>query len=317
MMMRLRRHPAVHFIVAGAAIFAATRWIEPPSGVLGANDPHRIVIGAAQIESLRARERMRGGLPDDGGLDALVEAAAVDEMLYREALARGLDDDDAVVERRLVQDMRFLADDPQRDDAALLRQAEALGLQSGDPVIRRRLIQKMRFALIAESRLPEPTDDEVRRFFEQHGGEFAEPPRVRLSHIFFGGAEAENKAATALAELKAVGAGAEAAGAYGEPFLAGSELPPAAERGLAKLFGDEFARACMSLPAGRWSAPLRSAHGVHLVWIRQREAGASPSYEMVRERVRRRLEAERAAAALNAGIAELRAAYRIEVAADR
>lgn len=58
------------------------------------------------------------------------------------ALADGLDHGDAVIERRLLQDMAFLGytGPPQ----VLLAEARRLGLQRTDQVVRRRLIEKQR-----------------------------------------------------------------------------------------------------------------------------------------------------------------------------
>jgi len=313
-MRSLLQSPIVHFLLAGAALFTATRWLPSSTTVLGADDPRVIVIDTAQVEQLQNTDLMRRGTTLSAAeLDAVLDAAGVDEMLYREALRRGLDTDDAVVERRLVQDMRFLTDEVNTDAGALLRQAQALGLSSGDPVIRRRLIHKMRLVLVNERRLAAPTQEEMRAFFDTHRAAFAEPPRTSLSHIFFSGPEAATRASHVLAELTADGSAADIASKYGEPFLAGTTLPSSSERGLAKVFGGDFAHACMSLPVGRWSGPIASAHGVHLVWIQQRDAATTTSYELVHHRVQRRLEAENAIAQLNAAIAELRATYRFEI----
>ncbi len=310
----LLRSPIVHFLIGGAALFSATRWLPSSTTVLGAEDPRLVVIDAAEVEQLRTRESARRGAPLSAAeLDAVLDAAGVDEMLYREALRRGLDTDDAVVERRLVQDMRFLTDTANTDDGALLHQAQALGLSSGDPVIRRRLIHKMRQVLVDGRGLVAPTQEETKAFFDAHRAEFAEPPLASLSHIFFSGPEASTKASQLLAELTAAGGGAEIASKYGEPFVAGTTLPPSSEHALAKVFGGDFAHACMSLPVGGWSGPIASAHGAHLVWVRQRDAATTTSYELVRHRVQRRLEAEAAITQLNAAVTDLRATYRFEV----
>lgn len=306
------KHPAIHFLVAGAAIFGLTRWLAPsPSG---APERYRIVVTAEQIDDLRARHRGRHGQPPtEEETTALIEATAIDEMLYREAITRHLDATDAVVERRLVQDMRFLTEQRDSADAVLLRQAHALGLQDGDPVIRRRLIQRMRSLLAQENAGEPPTDEEVRSHFENNRAAFTAAPTVRLTQIFFAGPDGPDKAASVLAELRATQAGPQAAAAFGDPFVGGVSLPMSSERGLAKIFGTELAHACLSLPVGEWSGPLRSAHGAHLLWIEERAPGQSPRLETVGENVRRRLEADRAEAGVRRGIAELRKRYRVEL----
>lgn len=308
-MRTLARHPAAHFLALGAAIFLVTRWIGPAEAPSSAGQT--VVVDAAEI---RARYQAAHGRPPAGDETAvLIEGAVVDEILYREAIARGFDTADAVVERRLVQNMRFLDDGDEKDASLLLRQAHALGLRDGDPVIRRRLIQRMRSALADESGLLPPSPAEVTTYFDRHREQFAEPAQVRLSQIAFLSPDAEHRAKAVLAALERTGAPSDAAAAYGDPFISGAKLPLQSERGLAKIFGPDLAREVLSLPVGRWSGPLRSTYGVHLVWVHERQAARVPPLAAVAHAVRRRLEAEREEAAVRAAIAGLRDTYRIEV----
>lgn len=307
----LLRHPAIHFLAAGAAIFAAVRWSAPADTTLARR--HRIVIDTAAIDDIRSRHTARHGKPPTAAeVAALIDATVVEEMLVREALARDLDVTDAVVERRLVQNMRFL-DSRTTDESLLLRQAAALGLRDGDPVIRRRLVQRMRTVLSRPPDASAPTLAELRSYYASHRDRFAPTPRVRLSQVFFAGDDAAQRAAATLADLRAAASGADVAARFGDPFIAGNHLPPQSERGLAKIFGATFAHRSLSLPQGVWSEPVASSFGIHLVWIHARESGQTPDFDTVRETVRRRLEAERAQAALQRGIEELRAHYVVEI----
>lgn len=111
--------PALHFVLAGAAIFALDRWRHPP------RDPHSVEVSAGFVRGLRDELARRDGRPptDDALRDA-VRAFTDEEILYREALSLGLDLGDVIVRRRLVQKMEFLAEDdlgPDPDDTALGR----------------------------------------------------------------------------------------------------------------------------------------------------------------------------------------------------
>jgi hypothetical protein len=101
------REPLLHFLVAGALLFALYRLV----GGEGAVDPAEIVVTAAQVDVLAAGfTRTWSRPPTPPELDELVAEYVVEEIYYREALALGLDRDDTVIRRRLRQKMEFLGD---------------------------------------------------------------------------------------------------------------------------------------------------------------------------------------------------------------
>lgn len=100
------REPLVHFLVAGAAIFALFAWrgeeADPASRTI-------LVDREQQAQIALGFERMMQRPPTDAELDRQIERFVRDEVLYREALRLGFDRDDAVVRRRLAQKMDMLA----------------------------------------------------------------------------------------------------------------------------------------------------------------------------------------------------------------
>jgi len=105
----------VHFLVAGAILFAVTPSAPGPS-------PPAVVITAAQVAALEDDfTRRTGAAPTPGDQAALVRQAVDEEVLYREALARGLDRDDRSVRHRVVEKMRFLTARPDDDAGVLYR----------------------------------------------------------------------------------------------------------------------------------------------------------------------------------------------------
>ena len=100
------REPLVHFLAAGAALFALFAWmgedVDPASRTITVTQEDRARL-ALQWERTFARP------PTDGELDALTEQFVREEVLYREALRLGLDRDDAVVRKRMATKMDFLA----------------------------------------------------------------------------------------------------------------------------------------------------------------------------------------------------------------
>lgn len=307
---QLWRRPIVHFLALGAVLFALTR----TSGSAGdAGSSLVIALTADRIAEIRAELASGSGALDDEDLRVLIDAAIDEEILYREAVARGLDANDAVVERRLVQSMRFVAEDDSAGEAVLLRRALAAGLFEGDAVIRRRLVQKMKFALEREAGTEPPSERQLREYFDAHVAELSAPPRVRMTQLFFSGLQALEKAAAELEELRRAGVKPEQSGGRGESFIAGAVLPEHSEHGLAKLFGPELARRSMTLPVNQWSGPVRSAYGAHIIWIHERTAPVNPRFETVRGLVRERIEAEQSARAVGDGLKRLRSRYIVRV----
>ncbi|MEP3052436.1 MAG: peptidylprolyl isomerase [Erythrobacter sp.] len=100
------REPLVHFLVAGAAIFALFAWrgepVDPSSRTI-------IVDQVVQAQIVQRFEQTLGRVPTDAELDQQIEQFVRDEVLYREALRLGLDQDDIVVRRRLATKMDLAA----------------------------------------------------------------------------------------------------------------------------------------------------------------------------------------------------------------
>jgi len=273
----------LHFALLGVALFAADRlwWRAAPAPA---------VIRVARAEEVD------------------------DELLYRTALARGYERDDPVVFRRLVQNLRFAGAPEARDDAALFDEALALRMHESDPVVRRRLIQRMRLDLEAEASSAEPDEAELREHYQRHAASYRSPARVRCTQIYFRG-DHEDAARRLLARLRADGTPPERALQLGEPFLHGAEQPLQASDELAGRFGAPFAEGVFAAPPGAWSGPIRSAYGVHLAFVQEREGPHARGFEEVRDSLRHAVIAERRHHALNQGLAALRDGVRVVIEA--
>ena len=239
-------------------------------------------------------------------------AEADDELLYREAVARGYDRDDPVVFRRLVQNLRFAGATESRGDEELFDEALALRMHESDPVVRRRLVSRMRLALEADAPASEPDEAALRDYYQRHTAAYHSAERVRITQLYFR-AERERDARRALARLRAAAIPPERAPKLGDPFLHGAEQPLQARDELAGRFGADFADGVFDAPSGTWSGPIPSAYGVHLVFVRERQAPRTLAFEEVRDPVRLAVIAERRAAALERGLVALRAGARMVI----
>lgn len=99
----LWREPLVHFLLAGAFIFALYAWVGDDDQESG-----RIVVSLEQVEQLAlVWQRTWSRPPTDEELQGLVRNYIKDEVYYREALKLGLDVNDQVIRRRLRQKLEF------------------------------------------------------------------------------------------------------------------------------------------------------------------------------------------------------------------
>ena len=179
-MARLLRAPLAHFLALGAALLALRGWFDPAR----APKP-RAVISAVDVARLaEAWAEEHGSPPDAAATQRLVNAAIDEEVFYREALARGFDRRDGAVRERLVRLGGFVGEESARDRASLEREARRLGLERSDLVIRRHLVEMMELAVGRLGEADLPSEPELREYLARHAGDFAQPARVRLTHVY-------------------------------------------------------------------------------------------------------------------------------------
>jgi hypothetical protein len=272
---KILREPLLHFLILGAGIFVVFGAV----GDRGDDKPDRIVVTAGHIEYLVqgwTRTWQRPPTPQE--LEGLIEDYIREEILYREALVMGLDKDDIIVRRRLRQKMEFLVED---------------------------------IAAAAE-----PTEKELQVFLERNADAFRVQRRVSFSHIYLSrdrrGASVHRDAERLLREL-GKGNGRVDPAKIGDPFLIPHEYQWSPETEVVKLFGREFGARLMDLEPGRWTGPVESGYGVHLVLVRERTEGGLPELPDVREVVRREWLAARRREANAAFLRRLREKYTVIV----
>lgn len=216
-------------------------------------------------------------------------------------------------------EMRILADARVREEI-LYREALALGLDKDDAIVRRRLAQKMEFLFEDVSKLRQPTPDELRSWFERNAAQFALPARVTFRHLYFSpdrrGAHARDDAARALAQVAGTSMDAPEAIALGDPFMFQDYYGDRSPEDVAKTFGPGFAREVFEMAPGRWSGPVESGYGSHLVWIDVATPGRVPAFDEVEPQVRTAWTEEQRDEIREKAFAAMRARYEVVLPAD-
>ena len=245
MLRRVIREPLLHFLIAGALIFAAYNALDEDAAP---SSPNAIVIGDAEMQFLRAQfEKLWGRPPTDQDLGPLVREFIREEVLYREGVAMGLDRDDVIVRRRIGQKMEFLIGD---------------------------------LAVPAE-----PDDETLTKYLEANRDKYLEPPRLTFTHVYFSvdrrGAKARADAEAILAEM----GDRERAPELGDRFALSVDYAGKTARELDQTFGPAFGEQLLEAPVGEWFGPVESAYGLHLVRVIGRSPPRLPDFDELRDRL--------------------------------
>ncbi|GAA3108498.1 hypothetical protein GCM10010520_61330 [Rhizobium viscosum] len=243
--------PLIHFLVVGAALFGGYHVLNPePEAGAGTQE---IVLTRDDVRQLAISWLAQGrSAPTREQVQALVEQKVTQEILFREAVALGLDRDDEVVKRRLAQKMDFLA-------------ADVAALQ-------------------------EPTDEQLKTWFNRNSQSFALPAHASFRHLYFSpdrhGGATRDVAAAALALVSGKSPDTAEVAAMGDPFMFQNQYPDATPEQMAKQFGPQFSSALFQLTPGRWEGPVQSGYGWHLVWIDAIQPGRIPTFAEVKPGVK-------------------------------
>jgi hypothetical protein len=208
------------------------------------------------------------------------------------------------------EELAHLVADHVREEV-LAREAKALELDIGDTVVRRRLAQKMTFLFDDTFRFAEPPEQDLLALYETRSDLVSAPAQVSFTQVFFRGEHGDGRARATLAALSG---GSTEAREAGDRLLIGDSLTKQDERALSGLFGPAFAKAVFAQPVGRWSGPLESGYGLHLVKVTELLPALRRPFAESRERLAAEWRRERQEAASRRLLQELVRKYR--VAAD-
>ena len=268
----LLREPLLHFLLAGAVIFAVFSAAPPDAG------ERRIVL-------------------DEGALTRLVER-------YTETYHRAPSP----------QELRGLIDDTVKDQV-YYREGQRLGLDRDDEIVIRRMRTKMQALATSEAETKQPSDAELQALLDRDPARYAPDAVTSFDQVWLGpdSPAVRAGAAAALAKLDAGAPLAE----LGRTVALPVHFDRASASDVSAQLGDEFASALKALPVDRWSGPVGSGLGLHLVRVDARIAPAKPTLATVRQRVENDWRADEIARAEDESYRKLLAGYRIEIAPVR
>lgn len=206
----------------------------------------RIVVNEAVVSGLVNRYvQAFRRPPTDEELDGLIRDYVRGEVYYREALRLDLDQDDEVIKKRLRNKMLAIAG--------------------------------------AEAEATKPSDADLQAVLDRNPARYAEPPRYTLEQRYLGADTPALRAAVTV-QLAALKPGA-APTLSEQPIPLPRTLEASPLIDIATQFGDDFALALDKAPTGRWTGPVSSGFGLHLIRIIRRDSPPPPRLADIRQRL--------------------------------
>lgn len=200
------RSPLWHFFGIGLGLFVL-EFMAVGGGVEPSGD-RTIVVSAAHVAELEAALRQGGPGYHEGMLKAEIDKYVAEEVMVREA-------------RRVSMDR-------------------------GDLIIRRRLIQKMDFLVDEMAQAKEPTEGELKAWFEANAARYLRPARYSVEHVYFArerrGGDASRDASAALWAWREPGEAPS-----GDPFLGGLKFNRRTHKALTRQVDSRFAGAVVEV----------------------------------------------------------------------
>ncbi|MEN8692444.1 MAG: peptidylprolyl isomerase [Desulfobacterales bacterium] len=266
------REPLVHFLAIGAVLFLAFHFWGG-----GGPSSNRIVITPGQIDSMVIRfTRTWQRPPTSKELKGLIDDYVRGEIAAREARAMGLDRDDTIIQRRLRQKLEFMAED----------------VFNAQP----------------------PTEEELQAWLNEHADKFRIEPAIGFFQVYLNpdkrGNSIQVDAKKMLEQLRAAGPPADNSSAGDSLMLPGQvDLTRLSE--IKRIFGRQFADEIFQLEPDRWTGPVSSGYGLHLVYVTERKESRMPAFAEVRQSVEREFLAQRRKRELDAMYERLLERYQV------
>jgi peptidyl-prolyl cis-trans isomerase C len=244
---KFAREPLLHFLIAGAIIYG----IYYAVAVDGADntDAKQIIVSSQESGRLRADWKKRWNRDiTKAEFDGLMKQIVREKILYREAVKLGLDQNDPVTERRLAQKIEILSKD------------------------------------LAKPK--DPTDEELRAYMGKHVSRYEIPAKLTISHLFFDpDKRGDSTPADAKAQLEILqrnGTKPDVLSEVGDRFLLQSYYPQRTYDELDKLFARGFSDQFKDAEPEKWTGPVLSGYGVHLIYLHSRQEKQPPAFEAIR-----------------------------------
>lgn len=205
------------------------------------------------------------------------------------------------------------------DEQLLAQYAARSGLIHRDASLVAMLRESAAVAAGADADAQPPSESQLKDFYAQHGAMFREPGRVAVERMVFRGANAQEQAEHAYAQLEAGGEFSVIRAQFANPDLLGLPNQLLEAQRLVDFLGKELTEAVVNLPRGGYTRPLAPGHSAEYVilGVSDNRPPRKPPLATVRDEVTRAFEQFRKAEAVELLLRELRAAAEMKIDESR
>ncbi|WP_108858558.1 peptidyl-prolyl cis-trans isomerase [Ruegeria sp. Alg231-54] len=194
------------------------------------------------------------------------------------------------------------------EEEILVREAVKRGYSDSSRV-RGLLLQNMRFFI--SGNLPEPTEEQLKAFFEENQDKFESPPSVDLDHVVFNSADAVPSDL-----LQQLNADADPS-LFGETdFVFSRTLKNMDQRRIVQAFGGATAKGVLAAleDSVAWNGPFVSPTGtVHFLRVKRKNPPKVPEFEQVKDWIATQWLASKSREMMEEEMRAVEPGYRIEI----
>ncbi len=160
------------------------------------------------------------------------------------------------------------------------KEALAMNLDHNDEIVKRRLAQKMEFISDGLAESLQPTEDILIDYYEKQKNNYKKEPIYSLQQIYF----SNNTRTDALAEATNA-LNSDSPENLGDNLSLPSNYTDESALKISRDFGSDFASSLDTLETGKWSGPIHSGFGVHIVFIKDKKEAGHYRFDEIKERV--------------------------------
>ena len=279
------KRPMLHFFLLGALF-----WLGENCWLSFFPQANKIIISTERVAKLTHQWQLETGRkPTQIELEGLISGYIEEEVLVQEAITQHVVEMDPIIRARLEKNLEFVDMPAEKTAVPLWQQAIAMGMHQQDPVVRRRLIQVMEGQIRKQFSPSTPTESELMAFVAKHQQRYTPETLVSFRQLFF-----ENRSAKGDGKKRANDTLQQLKKQTGENQLLinMNQLSDAAlfplefnrvtEKYVSRYLGESFTQTLGSLPQQRWSDPIESPYGWHLVYYEGSTAVELPKFETVK-----------------------------------
>jgi hypothetical protein len=162
----------------------------------------------------------------------------------------------------------------------LYREALAMNLDHNDEIVKRRLAQKMEFISDGLAESLQPTEEVLKDYYEKHRKNYPKDPIYTLQHVYFSNDKRTDAVADATNALIA-----QSPQSLGDNISLPNQYTDASAFLIARDYGSAFANSLDALETGKWSGPITSGFGVHIVNVQKKKVAGYYTFKEVLEKV--------------------------------